>query len=263
MRMTLSVFKKMMNRGEKIAALTCYDASFAQLLEEAGVEILLVGDSLGMVYQGKETTLPVSLEAMCYHTHCVAQGSKRALIMADMPWGSYQENPQQAMRSGAQLLAAGCHMVKLEGGAAMAKTVDFLARRGVPVCGHIGLTPQSIHKLGGYRVQGRSKNEATQLMEDARLLEQAGAEMLVVEAVPAKLAKKITRQSSLPTIGIGAGIDCDGQVLVLYDVLGIYPGKLPRFVKNFIDGANSVQHAIEKYVRAVKARKFPAPAQSF
>lgn len=257
MKITLNTLRKMRRDGEKIAVLTCYDASFATLLEDAGVEVLLVGDSLGMVLQGEETTLPVSMDDMIYHTRCVARGSKRAFIVADMPFASYQESPQQAFANAARLMQAGAHMVKLEGGALMAETVEFLTQRGIPVCGHVGLTPQSVHQLGGYRAQGKTPSEAERLLADARLLEQAGAGLLVLEAVPASLAGQATAQSAIPTIGIGAGAECSGQVLVLHDLLGIYP-EPPKFAKNFLAGAGSIRAAVENYVKAVKSGEFPA-----
>lgn len=253
----------MAEKGDKIAVLTCYDASFAALLEAEGVEVLLVGDSLGMTLQGEETTLPVSLADMIYHTRCVARSGKQAYIVADLPFGSYQESPQQALRSAAQLMAAGAHMVKLEGGQIMAETVEFLTTRGIPVCCHIGLTPQSVHQLGGYRVQGRNEAAASQLLLDATTLQRAGAGMLVLEALPATLALQITSQLAIPTIGIGAGPGCAGQVLVLHDMLGIYPGKTPKFAKNFMSGADSIQAAVRTYVQDVKSGAFPAPEHSF
>ena len=256
--MNLTTLQQMAARGEKIATLTCYDASFATLCEQAGVDVLLVGDSLGMVLKGESSTLAVTMHDMQYHTRCVAQGAKSAYIVADLPFGSYQQNPEQALRNAARLMAAGAHMVKLEGGAVMADTVRFLTARGIPVCGHLGLTPQSVHQLGGYRVQGKSAEEAARLLQDARLLEQAGASLLVLELVPAALAQEITAAISTLTIGIGAGPHCTGQVLVLHDMLGIYPGKSPRFVRNFMHGAQSVQQALEHYVAAVKDGTFPA-----
>ncbi len=263
MRATLSNLQKMAREGEKIAVLTCYDASFATVLENAGVDVLLVGDSLGMVVQGEETTLPVSLDEMVYHTRCVARGAKKAFIVADMPFGSYQQSPARAYASAARLMAAGAQMVKLEGGAVMAKTVAFLVERGIPVCGHAGLTPQSVHQLGGYKVQGKGDAAAQKLIEDALALQQAGAALLVLEAIPAALAQQVTRQLTIPTIGIGAGLDCSGQVLVLYDLLGIYPGKTPKFARNFLAGAGSIQVAVEQYVKAVKNMEFPAQVHCF
>ncbi len=263
MRTALTTFRKMAQGGEKIAVLTCYDASFAALLEDAGVDILLVGDSLGMVLQGHDTTLPVTLHEMEYHIACVARGSQRAFIIADMPFGTFQASPAQTFENAARLLAAGAQMVKLEGGAVMADTVAFLTARGVPVCGHLGLTPQSVHQFGGYRVQGRSETDAERLLADALMLQDAGAGMLVLELVPADLARVVTRALTIPTVGIGAGAGCSGQVLVLYDMLDIFPGKKAKFAKNFLADTGSIQRAVEKYVKAVKAGTFPGPEHSF
>ena len=263
MRTTLSVLHKMAHEGVKIAMLTCYDASFASLLEHAGVDVLLVGDSLGNVIQGHDTTLPVTLEHMVYHTRCVARGTKKAFIVADMPFGSFQVSPQRAFENAVPLMAAGAHMVKLEGGLAMADTVAFLAERGVPVCGHIGLTPQSVHAFGGYKVQGRGEEAGRRMLEDAEALQQAGAGMIVLEMVPSALAQAISERVAVPTIGIGAGAACDGQVLVLHDMLDVYPGRKARFVKNFLRGAGSIQGAVEGYVKEVKAGSFPAPEHGF
>ena len=263
MRITLNTLHKMAQDGDKITVLTCYDASFAGLLENAGVEVLLVGDSLGMVLQGHESTLPVTLADMIYHTSCVARGSKRAFIVADMPFGTFQVSPQQTFDNAAQLMAAGAHMVKLEGGEAVVESVDFLTERGIPVCGHLGLTPQSVHQLGGYRVQGKGERQAKRLIQEAKMLEQVGAGMLVLEAVPAALAKQVTAKLAIPTIGIGAGVDCSGQVLVLHDMLDVSSGKKLKFVKNFLHGRPSVQAALEAYVKEVKAKSFPGPEHSF
>jgi len=263
MRTTLGLLKAMRQRGEKIAMLTCYDASFAALLEAAGVDVLLVGDSLGMVLQGRETTLPVTLAEMVYHTECVARGAKQAFIIADMPFGTSQISPQDTFAHAAKLMAAGAQMVKLEGGAVMLETVRFLTSRGIPVCAHIGLTPQSVHQLGGYRVQGREEAAAKILLADALALEQAGAGLIVLEAMPALLAAEVTAQLTIPAIGIGAGANCSGQVLVLYDMLDIYPGKKPRFVKNFMQGADSIAQAVGHYVAEVKDGRFPALENSF
>ena len=263
MRITLAALNKMKQEGEKITMLTCYDASFASVLDAAGVDTLLVGDSLGNVVQGHDSTLPVTMRDIAYHTACVARGSKRALIIADMPWGSYQESPAQAYQNAALLLAGGAQMVKLEGGATMAETISFLTARGVPVCGHLGLTPQSVHQLGGYRVQGKTESQAQRLLADAKMLEDAGATMLVLEMIPAPLAREVTVQLTMPTIGIGAGVDCSGQVLVIYDMLDIYQGKKARFVKNFMHGAASIQAAVEAYVKQVKAQTYPGPEHSF
>jgi 3-methyl-2-oxobutanoate hydroxymethyltransferase len=260
----LGDFAKMRAAAEKIAVLTCYDASFAAMLDRAGVDVLLVGDSLGNVLQGHTSTLPVTLEHMEYHTACVARGAKRPLIMADMPFGSYQESPAQAMRNAARLMAAGAQMVKIEGGAHMAETVRFLVERGVPVCAHTGLTPQAVNQLGGYRVQGATEDSAAVLKADALALENAGAAMMVLEMIPAALGADITKSlTRMATIGIGAGPDCDGQVLVLHDMIGVYPGKKPRFTKDFMPGAASIEEAIAAYVQAVKGGTFPAPENCY
>src|SRR5688500_15517697 len=216
MRITLNTLQKMAQEGNKITMLTCYDASFAALLEESGVESLLIGDSLGMVLQGHESTLPVTLRDVVYHTACVARGAKRAFIIGDMPFGTFQISAQEAFRNAADIMAAGAHMVKIEGGKPMLETIEFLTRRGIPVCGHLGLTPQSVHQLGGYRVQGKGDAAAQALVEDARAIQEAGAAMIVLEAIPAALGKRATEALSVPTIGIGAGVDCSGQVLVIY-----------------------------------------------
>ena len=262
MRVTLTTLKAMRERGEKIAVLTCYDASFARTLDAAGTEVLLVGDSLGMVIQGHPSTLPVKLAEMTYHTRCVATGSERALIVADLPFGSYQPSTAHAFSAAARLMAAGAHMVKLEGGAPMLETVTFLTRRGIPVCAHLGLLPQSVNQLGGYRVQGREADAAERLVADARALEAAGAGLLVLEMVPAALAKIVTESVRIPTIGIGAGADCAGQVLVLYDMLGLYP-RAPKFSKNFLAGQDGIEAAVRAYVAAVKDGSFPAAEHSF
>jgi 3-methyl-2-oxobutanoate hydroxymethyltransferase len=249
----------MARQGEKIAMLTCYDASFATLLDRAGVDVLLVGDSLGMVIEGHASTLPVALDEMIYHTRCVAAGARSALLVADLSFGSYQAGPEQAFSNAARLMAAGAKMVKLEGGAWLAPTVEFLVARGIPVCGHLGLQPQSVHRIGGYKAQGKTEASARELHADARALTAAGAELLVLEMVPAALAGELTAALSIPTIGIGAGPQCSGQVLVLYDMLGIYPGKPARFVRNFMNGSASVDAAVAAYVKAVKDGSFPAP----
>jgi 3-methyl-2-oxobutanoate hydroxymethyltransferase len=263
MRTTLTRLHNMRSKGEKIAVLTCYDASFAALLEAQGVDVLLVGDSLGMVLQGHESTLPVTLDDMAYHTACVARGSKQAFIVADMPFGTFQISPQEAFVHTARLMVAGAQMVKLEGGAAMVETVQFLTERGIPVCGHIGLTPQSVNQLGGYRVQGKESAAAQKILAEATSLEQAGAGMIVLEAIPALLAAEITAALSIPTIGIGAGAACSGQVLVLHDMLDIYPGKKARFVKNYMQGSASIAEAVARYVTEVKSGNFPAQEHSF
>jgi 3-methyl-2-oxobutanoate hydroxymethyltransferase len=253
----------MRNKGEKIAVLTCYDSSFAALLEAQGVDILLVGDSLGMVLQGHESTLPVTLDDMVYHTTCVARGSKQAFILSDMPFGSFQVSPGKTFEHAERLMVAGAQMVKLEGGAHMVETVRFLTDRGIPVCGHIGLTPQSVNQLGGYRVQGKEHAAAQKMLADATALEKAGAGMMLLEAIPALLAAEITAALSVPTIGIGAGASCSGQVLVLHDMLDIYPGHKARFVKNYMHAATSIADAVARFVREVKAGEFPAAEHGF
>ena len=263
MRITLSNLHKMMREGERITMLTCYDASFASLLDGAGVDTLLIGDSLGNVLQGHESTLPVTLRDIVYHTACVARGAKNAFIIGDMPFGTFQISPQEAFRNAAEIMAAGAQMVKIEGGRPMLETIAFLTERGIPVCGHLGLTPQSVHQLGGYKVQGKAEDDAQRLLDDARILEEAGAGMIVLEAIPASLATQVTAAAKVPTIGIGAGVDCHGQVLVLHDMLDIYPGRKAKFVKNFMRGAASIQAAVENYVKEVKAGTFPAAEHSF
>lgn len=261
---TVSTLKDMKRAGEKIACLTAYDYSFASLLDGAGMDLIMVGDSLGMVMQGHDSTLPVSLTEMAYHSRCVARGVKRALLVVDLSFMSYQVSPQQALASAGRLMQEGrAHVVKLEGGEPMAETARFLVERGIPVCGHLGLTPQSVHQLGGYKVQGRTPDAAERMRRDARLLQEAGAGLIVLEAVPAALAKTISEELEIPTIGIGAGADCDGQVLVLQDMLGLYPGRTPKFAKNFMDGAASVEGAITAYIAAVKARHFPGPEHAY
>jgi 3-methyl-2-oxobutanoate hydroxymethyltransferase len=248
--------------GTKITMLTCYDASFASLMDRCGVEILLVGDSLGMVCNGHNSTLPVTVAEVAYHTAAVARGSKSAMIIADMPFGSYA-TPEAAFNHAVTLIQAGAHMVKLEGGAWLADTVRFLTERAIPVCAHLGLTPQSVHQLGGYKVQGKTIESADHLKADAKLLQAAGASLLVLEAIPAALGKEVTEQLAIPTIGIGGGPDCSGQVLVMHDLLGVFPGRKARFVKNFMDGQTSIDAAITAYVAAVKDGSFPALEHCF
>jgi len=258
-RRTVPGLAAMARAGEKIAMLTCYDASFATMLDRTGVDALLIGDSLGMVIGGHSSTLPVALDEMIYHTRCVAAGARSALIIADLSFGSYQASREQAYASGARLMAAGAQMVKVEGGAWLAPTVEFLVARGIPVCGHLGLQPQSVHRFGGYKAQGKTDSSARVLREDAHALAAAGIELLVLEMVPAQLAGEVTAALGVPTIGIGAGAACSGQVLVLYDMLGIYPGKPARFVRNFMTGSDSIEAAVAAYVKAVKDGSFPAP----
>jgi 3-methyl-2-oxobutanoate hydroxymethyltransferase len=255
---TLHRLRELHAAGEKISMLTCYDAAFARTLDEAGVESLLVGDSLGNVVQGRSSTVGVSIEEMAYHTGCVARGNRSAWIISDLPFGSYQESAEIAMRNSALLMQQGAHMVKLEGGGWTAPIVRFIVERGVAVCAHLGFTPQSVHALGGYRVQGRGEAAAEVLRRHAEELAAAGAAMLILEMVPATLARELTRTLPIPTIGIGAGSGCSGQVLVLYDMLGL--GEPRRFVRNFLDGSAGIGAAAQKYVADVKGGRFPDDA---
>ncbi len=261
-KITISVLANMRQDGEKIVMLTCYDASFAALMDHCGVDVMLVGDSLGMVCQGLDSTLPVTLTDIAYHTASVARGNHSALIVADMPFGTYA-NTEQAFANAAQLMRAGAQMVKLEGGAWLAPTVQFLVERGIPVCAHLGLTPQSVHQLGGYKVQGKTLAGAQQLQADALALQAAGASLLVFEAIPAALGAEVTAALAIPTIGIGAGVDCSGQVLVMHDLLGVFPGHKAKFVKNFMEGQSSIADAFRAYVDAVKRKQFPAAEHCF
>lgn len=252
----------MKNAGEKITMLTCYDASFATLMDRCGVEVLLVGDSLGMVCQGHSSTLPVSITDMAYHTASVARGNHTALLMTDMPFGSYA-TPETAFDNAVKLMQAGAQIVKIEGGAWLADTVRFLTERAVPVCAHLGLTPQSVHQLGGYKVQGKTMEAAEQMKADALALQEAGAAMVILEAIPATLGKEVTDMLAMPTIGIGAGLDCSGQVLVMHDMLGVFPGHKARFVKDFMEGQTSIDAAVRAFVREVKEKAFPAAEHCF
>ncbi|WP_343635323.1 3-methyl-2-oxobutanoate hydroxymethyltransferase [Roseateles sp.] len=249
--------------GEKIAMLTAYDATFAHAMEDAGVDSILIGDSLGNVVQGLQTTVPVTLEAMVYHTACVARARRLAWIIADLPFGTYHESPQAAWRSAMQLAQAGAHMIKLEGGGWTAETVRFLTERGIPVCAHLGLTPQTVTALSGYKVQGRDAESAAQIKTHARELVDAGAQMLLLEMVPAALAGELTRTLGVPVIGIGAGAECSGQVLVMHDMLGVGAGRKPRFVRDFMQGSASIGEAFSRYVADVKSGAFPAPEHSY
>lgn len=262
MPVNVNTLKKMKQEGDKITWLTAYDYSFASLIDKAGVDAILVGDSLGMVIQGHATPVPVTIDDSAYHTGCVARGVSNAMVVGDLPFGSYQLSKEQAYASAVQLMQAGAHVIKLEGGQLQVETIQFLTERGIAVCAHIGLTPQSVHQLGGFKVQGRGDG-AQQLVDDALGVEQAGACAVVLEAVPQSLAGEITCQLAIPTIGIGAGPQCDGQVLVLQDMIGIYPRRSPRFCKNFMQGSESVAAAIERYVREVKNGDFPAEEHSF
>jgi 3-methyl-2-oxobutanoate hydroxymethyltransferase len=260
---TVTVLRERKQAGQKLTCLTAYDYSFANLLDRAGLDAIMVGDSLGMTMQGHASTLPVTIDDMAYHCACVARGVTRALIIGDMPFGSYQVSPELAFEHAAVLMQAGAQVVKLEGGAPMVETVRFLVERGIPVCAHLGLTPQSVHQLGGYRVQGREAEVAQRLRDDAKQLQAAGASLLVLEAVPAALAKAISAELAIPTIGIGAGVDTDGQVLVLQDMLGLYPRPSPKFSKNFMEGAGSIEMAVKTYVEAVRGKTFPGPEHSY
>jgi 3-methyl-2-oxobutanoate hydroxymethyltransferase len=262
-KVTVRRLAKMKQAKEKIACLTAYDASFAQLLEKAGVDVVLVGDSLGMVIQGEETTLPVSVEDMLYHTQCVAKGLSNALLITDMPFLSFTSVEQAVLNAGMFMKQGGAHMVKLEGGVDQADTVSALNRNGIPVCAHLGLQPQFVHKIGGYLVQGREVAMADKMLEDALTLQQAGADLILLECVPEVLAAKITQVLDIPVIGIGAGAECDGQILVLYDILDISLGIRPKFSKNFMFSSNSIKEAIQQYVSAVKQGEFPSPDHVF
>jgi 3-methyl-2-oxobutanoate hydroxymethyltransferase len=259
---TLSSLRDIKQRGEKFTCLTAYDACFASILSEAGVEVLLIGDSLGMVLQGHDSTLPVTMDDMIYHTQCVNRGNKGSLLMADLPFMSYASETQ-TLENAAALMRAGAHMVKLEGGAWIANTTKLLAERGIPVCAHMGLTPQSVNRIGGFYVQGRDTAQAQMILQEAQLLEDSGANILLLECVPKSLAKTITESVNVPVIGIGAGPDTTAQIMVLHDVLGISP-ITPRFVKNFLAGSkNGIPGAIEAYVKAVKEKAFPTNDHCF
>lgn len=261
-RVTVTSLRKMKQTGEKIAMLTAYDASFARVLDNQGVDIILVGDSLGMVIQGHDTTVPVTMDEMVYHTRAVTQASQRALVIGDLPFMSYT-SPEMALLNSARLMQEGrAHMVKLEGGAPQVATVAQLAHYGVPVCAHLGLQPQSVHKLGGYRVQGRDEAVAKQMLADAKALQDAGADLLVLECVPVNVAATISQALNIPVIGIGAGRECDGQVLVLHDMLGI-SAKAPKFSQDFIGEGATIPQAVAAYVQAVKANSFPQDQHCF
>jgi 3-methyl-2-oxobutanoate hydroxymethyltransferase len=254
----------MKESGEKISVLTAYDFPLARLMDQAGIDVILVGDSVGSVVAGYETTLPVTMQEMLYHTRAVARAAEQALIVADMPFLSYQVDLTEARRNAGLLIKeGGAHAVKLEGGVNVAETVRAIVNMDIPVIGHIGLTPQSIHRMGGYRVQGRAEAQARQLLEDARAVAEAGAFAMVLEGVPAALAREITAQSPIPTIGIGAGVDCDGQVLVIHDILGLCDKYSPKFVKRYADVSATILAGINDYIREVKAGAFPAEEHSF
>ena len=259
---TINTLHQCKQNQHKFCVVTAYDATFSHLASSSGIDVLLVGDSLGMVLQGKDSTVPVTLEHMCYHTDAVARGNQGALIMSDLPFMSYS-TPEQAIDSAAALMQAGAEMVKLEGGAWLVDTVRMLSERGIPVCSHLGLTPQYVHKFGGYKVQGRDDAAAKQMITDARAMEQAGADLLLLECVPSELAKQLTDSVSIPVIGIGAGGDTDGQVLVCYDMLGMNPGHVPKFVKNYMIEGRTIQQAFEAFNQEVKSSTFPAPEHGF
>ncbi|HEY5938069.1 MAG TPA: 3-methyl-2-oxobutanoate hydroxymethyltransferase [Kofleriaceae bacterium] len=263
-KVTIHTLRQMKERGEKIAMLTAYDATFARLLDEAGADVLLVGDSLGMVIQGHDTTLPVTLEEIAYHCRAVARGARRAHVVGDMPFMSYQASYEQGVTNAGRLMKEGsCHSVKLEGGAVHAELVRRLVAAGIPVMGHIGLTPQSYHQLGGFKVQGRDVGGRERLLSDARILEEAGAYSIVLVAIPADIAREITETLSVPTIGIGAGTACDGQVLVSYDALGMDESFKPRFVRRYETLGAKIKDAIAHYVADVRSGAFPSDAESF
>jgi len=254
---------RMKAEGEKIASLTCYDASYAAVVDEAGVDVVLVGDSLGMVIQGHDTTVPVTLDHVIYHCKAVARGLIRPFLMADMPFMTYTSR-EDALKNAVRLMQeGGAKMVKLEGGAGQVEIVEFLASHDIAVCAHLGLKPQSVHKTGGFRVQGREEAAAEQMKRDAKALQDAGADVVLLECIPSKLGAEITAELHVPVIGIGAGPDTDGQILVLYDILDITPGRKPRFVKNYMAGHDSPLAAIKGYVEAVKTRAYPAPEHCF
>ncbi len=257
MSKNLAIWEKAKREGRKMTMITAYDYPFARLAEAAGMDAVLVGDSLGMMIAGDADTLRVSLEQTEYHVSIVAKAVTRALVMADLPFGSFEESPAQAFASSARLLKAGADMVKLEGGAPMVETVAFLSRRAIPVCAHIGLTPQHVRQLGGFKRQGKTPDAAAKLIEDAHALTEAGARIVLMEAIPAELAAEITRQLTVPTIGIGAGPGTDGQVLVMHDVLGLNPDRAPGFAKRYLDGADLVRTALAQYAEEVRGGSFP------
>ncbi|MBS2031661.1 MAG: 3-methyl-2-oxobutanoate hydroxymethyltransferase [Deltaproteobacteria bacterium] len=263
-KVTIHTLKRMKQAGQKIGMLTAYDATFASIFDAAGVEMLLVGDSLGMVIQGEKSTLPVTMDQMVYHTRIVSRAAKRAHVVGDMPFMSYQAGSNEAVKNAGRLVAeGGAESVKLEGGEAFAEVIEKIVRAGIPVMGHIGLTPQSVHKMGGYVVQGRDQDQAQQLLRDARALEQAGCFSLVLEGIPLDLARQITHSLTIPTIGIGAGIHCDGQVLVSYDLLGMNPDFAPKFVKRYANLHEVITGAVQTYLGEVRNQAFPTEAQSF
>jgi 3-methyl-2-oxobutanoate hydroxymethyltransferase len=259
---TLSTLKQMKADKDKITVLTSYDASFANVMNEAGIEVILVGDSLGMVIQGQDSTLPVTIEDMCYHTAAVKRGNTNAFIVSDMPFMSYSK-PEQALDNAAKLMQAGANMIKLEGGSWLADTIKLLSQRGIPVCAHLGLTPQSVHKFGGYKVQGKSQEAADLILQESLDLVEAGADILLYECIPTELGKLLTESVPIPTIGIGAGPHTDGQVLVLQDMIGLNLGHTPKFVKNFLIDGRNITEAFEAYIKEVKNMTFPGSEHGF
>lgn len=263
-KVTVPGIMKMKEKGEKITSLTAYDYSFARILDAAGIDILLVGDSLGSVIQGQENTLPVTLEEVIYHTRAVVRGRQRALVVADMPFLTFQVSIEEAKRNAGRILQeSGAEAVKLEGGVEMLETIEAIAQIGVPVMGHVGLTPQSLHRFGGYRVQGKEKNQREKIIQDALAVEEGGAFSIVLEGIPMDLAEEITRRLSIPTIGIGAGVHCDGQVLVVHDMLGLFDMYTPKFVKKYADLRGIISEAVRNYVAEVKESQFPDEEHSF
>jgi len=260
---SLSTLHSMRQKGEKIACMTCYDASFAVLVDEADVDVVLVGDSLGMVIQGHDTTVPVTMDDMVYHCKAVSRGLQRPLLMADLPFASYPSKNEALANAVRLMQEGGAEMVKLESGATQFEIVEFLAQHDIAVCAHLGLKPQSVHKTGGFRVQGRQNDAAERMVADAKSLQSAGADVILLECIPSALGERITRELEVPVIGIGAGPDTDGQILVLYDVLDITTGRKPRFVMNCMDGAGNNLEALKRYVRAVKDKSYPAPEHCF
>jgi 3-methyl-2-oxobutanoate hydroxymethyltransferase len=261
-KITTASLQKMKQQGEKISTITAYDASFAKLFDQAGIHAILIGDSLGMVLQGQDSTLPVTVEDMAYHTRCVKNGAENSLIISDMPFMSYATT-EQCYQSAAALMQAGACMVKLEGGSWLTPSIQGLTQRGIPVCAHLGLTPQSVNIFGGFKVQGRDNDKATQMIEDAKALEAAGAQLLVLECIPADLGKAITDAIDIPTIGIGAGKDTDGQILVMHDALGIACNYMPKFSRNFLKDTGDIKKAIELYISEVSLGNFPSDEHIF
>jgi 3-methyl-2-oxobutanoate hydroxymethyltransferase len=262
-RVTAPSLARRKSRGEPIAMLTAYDFAFARIFDAAGIDVLLIGDSLGNVVQGHDTTLPVTLDETIYHTRLVARAAQRALVVADMPFGTFQISPEEALRNAVRCVKeGGAHAVKLEGGMAMAATIARIVAAEIPVMGHVGLTPQAVHRMGGHRVQGRSEDGAQRVLEDARAVQEAGAFAVVLEGMPAELAREVTRELAIPTIGIGAGVDCDGQVLVMHDMLGLSDWT-PSFVKNYAAVGVTVAQAARRFAEEVRERKFPDPEHSY